>query len=140
MATSMTAVTNFPRQAILAALALGTVKCMFVDAAFTPDQDSLVFISSVTNEAAGTSYPAGGIVLTSPAVLIDTATNKVTFDADNITTAGLSVPCRWGVIYISTGTPSTSPIIGYADFSGGGNTTVTEVDWDALGIIPWTVA
>jgi hypothetical protein len=140
VSTSMTAVSNLPKTALAALVALGTVKCMFVDAAFTPNQDTIDYINDVTNEATGTSYPAGGIVMSGVTITLDAATNKVTFDANNITTAALSVPCRWGFVYVSTGVGSTSPVVGYADFSGGGNVTVTEVDWDALGLFFWTVA
>lgn len=134
--------TNLSKRMLLALIALGTTKCMFATASYTPDQDAHDFVNDITNEAAGTSYPAGGITLTGVTTILDAATNKVTLDADNITTAGLSVSCRWGILYIATGSTATSPLLAYVDFSGGagGNVTVTEVDWDAAGIIPFVAA
>jgi hypothetical protein len=137
-----TVVTNLPKKALEAFVALGTPKVMLVDAAFTPVQDTLDYINDVTNEASGTSYSAGGITLTGVVVNLDTATNKATLDADDVTTAGLSVSCRWAVLYVYTGSTSTSPVIAYVDLSQGvgGNVTVTGIQWDSAGIVPFTVA
>lgn len=134
--------TNTSKRAMLALLALGTPKFMVATASYTPDQDAHIFASSVTNEATGTSYTAGGIALTSVVVNIDAATNKATLDADDITTAGLSVSGRWGLIYVDTGTPSTSPLIAYVDLSegAGGNVTFTGMLWNAAGIVPFAAA
>lgn len=143
MTAPTTVPTNMPKRAMTALLALGTVKMMFVTATQTPDQDAHVFINAVNaNEAAGTSYSAGGITLTSVVVNVDTATNTSSLDAADITTAGLSVSARWGYIYVDTGTPSTSPILAYTDFSqgAGGNVTVTGYQFDAAGILALVAA
>lgn len=140
MTSPITVVTNMPKGLAELALAAGTLTVMLATDTFVPDQDTLVYIDDVTNEAAGTSYVAGGIALTGQTVTIDTATNTVTIDADNIVVAGLSVSCRWAVIYIDTGTPSTSPVLGYGDTTGGGNGTFTGGNWNAAGIIPLVVA
>jgi hypothetical protein len=133
-----------PKNLLIAALALGTLKAMLVDAAFTPDQDAFDFINDVgATEAAGTGYTAGGITLTGAAVNIDTATNTATLDADDIDASlGLSVPARWMPLFIDTGTPATSPVLCYFDLSEGigGNVTFTTFAFDADGIIPLLVA
>ncbi|MBO9523912.1 MAG: hypothetical protein J7518_20450 [Nocardioidaceae bacterium] len=134
---------NHPKLAEQALIALGTVKMMFVTATHTPDQDANDYINDVNaNEAAGTSYTAGGIALTSVTVTLDASTNIVTVDAADITTAGLSVSARWGYVYVDTGTPATSPILAYTDFSQGvgGNTTVTGYQFDSAGIYAYAVA
>jgi hypothetical protein len=126
-----------------ALLALGTPKMMFVDAAHTPNQDTEDYINDVNaNEAAGTSYTAGGITLTSVTVTLDASTNTITIDAADITTAALSVSARWGYVYVDTGTAATSPILAYTDFSqgAGGNATVTGYLFDAAGILAYVVA
>ena len=132
--------TNLPKRMLVALLALGTAKFAFASATYTPDQDAHDFFNDITNEVTGTGVAAGGVTLGSPVANIDTATNTVTFDADNIT--GISVVGRWGIIYISTGVSSTSPLLGYVDFSEGlgGNVTITGADFDALGIIPFLMA
>lgn len=134
--------TYMPKKALEALLALGTLKCMFATATYTPNQDTLDFANDVTNEATGTSYSSPGITVSTPVVNIDTATNTLTLDAVDITTASLSVSCRWGILHVYTGSLATSPVVAYVDFSGGvgGNVTVTQVIWDALGIAAWTVA
>lgn len=133
---------NLPKLALNALIGSGAVKMMFVDAAHTPDQDVNDYINDVSaNESAGTSYTTGGITLT-VTVALDTATNTTTVNADDITTAGLSVSARWGYVYVDTGTPSTSPILAYTDFSEGvgGNVTVTGYQFDAAGILAFAVA
>lgn len=133
---------NLPKKAMEALLATGTTKMMFVDVAHTPNQDTEDNINDVnSNEAAGTSYTTGGIAVTAT-VTLDTSTNTITVDLSDITTAGLSVPARWGYAYVDTGTPATSPILGYTDFSNGTNvnTTVTGYVFDTLGFLAYTVA
>lgn len=51
-------------------------------------------------------------------------TNIVVFDAADPSWASSTITARYGVLYKSTGTGSTSPLIGYWDF--GGNITSTN--------------
>lgn len=140
MTAPITVVTNMPKSLAELALAGGTLTVLLATDTLVPDQDAIVYIDDVTDEAAGTSYVAGGIPLTGQTVTIDTATNTVTITADAIVVAGLSVPCRWAFIYINTGTPSTSPVLGYGDTTGGGDAAFTGGTWDAAGIIPFVVS
>jgi hypothetical protein len=138
-----TVVTNMPKNLMVAALDLGTLKAMLVDDAYTPDQDALDFINDVSsNEAAGTGYVAGGFTLGTPVVNTDTATNTSTLDADDIDGAGVSVPAMTLVLYIDTGTEATSPVLCYFDLANGGgvNVTFTTFAFDPDGIIPLLVA
>lgn len=132
-------VTNIPKTLLELALAAGTPKVMLLDDTFTPNQDTFDFINDATGEVAGTGYTAGGVPLTM-SVLLNTGTNTATLDADDIADGTFSVSCRWGAVYVDTGTPATSPVIAYIDFSGGGNTTLTGIAWNASGIVPFTVA
>lgn len=118
---------NASKQAWEALLALGTPKLMLLDAAYTPDQDTHAFVSSVVaNEAAGTGYTGGGLALTTVTVTLDTTANTITITCDDVT--GISVACRWGAFIVDTGTDATSPVLSYADFSQGlgGNVTLTS--------------
>lgn len=121
-------VCNAPVQAWEALLALGTPKVMLVDAAYTPNQDTLTFANAITDEAAGTGYTAGGYTLANVTVTLDTATNTITITCDDVT--GISVPCRWGAFIVDTGVAATSPVLSYSDFSEGigGNVTLTGTD------------
>lgn len=141
MAAPCVVVTNMPKNLLIAALDLGALTLMLADEAYTPDQDSLDFINDVTDEAAGTGYTAGGFPLDGVVTNIDTATNTVTLDADDIDDAGISVPAATAVLYINTGTPATSPVLCYWDLSGGGtNVTFDGAAFDPDGIVPLLVA
>jgi hypothetical protein len=118
-------VSNAPKKAWEALLALGTPKLKLATDTHVPDQDANDFSNDITNEAAGTGYTAGGYTLTTVTVTLDTATNTITITCDDVT--GISVSCRWGYFIVDTGTAATSPIIAYTDFSEGlgGNVTLT---------------
>lgn len=112
-------------------------------ATYTPDQDAHDFFNDVTNEISGTGYTAGGATLTGKSVSYDTATNKVRLIAADAQWTTATFTARYAVYYKSTGTASTSPLIGYLDF--GSDQTVTAgtftLDHDATnGIFTATVA
>jgi hypothetical protein len=72
--------------------------------------------ADVTNEVTGTGYPAGGVTLTGK--LLTTSGNVVTWSAADVAillNAGGFTTGRIFVLYKSTGTPSTSPLICYHD-------------------------
>lgn len=114
-----------------------TIKVALVTSAYTPDQDAHEFFSSVTNEITGTGYSAGGASLANKTVTQDNTNNKGVFDADDVTWASATITARGAVIYKSTGTASTSPLLCYLDFgsdktSSGGNFVV---QFGASGIL-----
>ena len=114
-----------------------TIKVALVTSSYTPNIDTHVFFSDVTNEVTGTGYTAGGKTLTTPVVSADTTDDEGVFDADDTTWATSTITARGAVIYKSTGTSSTSPLIAYIDFgsdkiSSAGNFTIT---WNAEGIL-----
>lgn len=119
----------------------GTVKMMFLSSAYTFDQDNHDFLNDVNaNEVTGTGVSAGGVTLASVTVTYDGATNTVKIDAADVT--GISVSGCYGVIHVSTGTASTSPLFLIVDFSEGTATdvTITGVTWNASGIAALTAA
>ena len=93
-----------------------TVRAMLVTSTYTPNQDTHRYKSSVTGEAAGSGYTAGGVTLTGRTVTYDTATNTLVLDCDDPTWAAVSVTARYLVVYRSTGSDATSPLICYEDF------------------------
>lgn len=114
-----------------------TIKVALVTSAYTPDQDAHDFFDDVTNEVSGTGYTAGGASLANKAVTADNTDNEGVFDADDVTWGSSTITARGAVIYKSTGTASTSPIICYIDFgsdksSSAGNFTI---QWAAEGIL-----
>lgn len=122
-------------------LALGTAKVMFLSDAYVLDQDAHDYVNDVSaNEVTGTGVSAGGVALSSPTTAIDAATNTVSLSGGNI--SGINVSACYAVLYVSTGTPSTSPLMTITDLSegNGANVTVTGVTWNASGISFLTAA
>lgn len=136
---------SFPAKALNAEIDwdTDTIKVALVTSTYTPNQDTHDYYDDVSaNEASGTGYTAGGATLTSKTVTYDTATNKQTFDAADVSWASSTITARYAVIYKATGTGSTSPLIGYVDFgtdqsSSAGTFTI---QWNASGIFTATVA
>jgi hypothetical protein len=105
-------------------LALGTPKIMFLSSAYTLDQDNHDYINDVSaNEVTGTGVAAGGFTLGTVTVTVDGTTNRA--NLKHAAVSGISVSACYGVIYVSTGTPSTSPVLAIIDFSEGTATNVT---------------
>lgn len=107
------------------------LKVMLVTSAYTPNQDTHQYKSSVTNEVTGTGYTAGGATLTGVTVAYDTTTNTLTLDANDVTWAASTITARYAIFYDSTpATDATRPLIAYWDFgqdeiSASGNFTLT---------------
>jgi hypothetical protein len=106
-------------------------------------QDASDYFDDVTEISAGNGYTASGITLTTKSVTPGTA--AVVFDADDVvwTASGGSIAAAYAVIYKSTGTAGTSPLISYVDF--GGTQTATDgntftISWDGTnGVFKGTV-
>jgi hypothetical protein len=120
-----------------------TIKVALLSSSYTPDQDVHDYLNDVsTYEVSGTGYTAGGNTLASKTATYDSANNVIVLDAADTTWASSTITARYAVIYDSTGTASTSALIGYVDFgsdqsSTNGNFTIT---WDSTGIVRITVA
>lgn len=114
-----------------------TIKVALATATYTPDQDAHDFFNDVTNEVTGTGYTAGGATLASKTSTYTSGTNTQSLDAADVTWSASTISARWAIIYKSTGTASTSALIGYVDLDGtisstAGNFTLT---WDTAGIL-----
>jgi hypothetical protein len=89
---------------------------MLVTSSYTPSQDTHRYKSSVTGEAVGTGYTARGQLLTAKTVTYTAGSNTLALDCADPSWATATVTARYLVVYIDTGTDSTSPLIGYVDF------------------------
>ena len=120
-----------------------TIKVALLTSSYTPDQDAHDYFNDVsTYEVTGTGYTTGGATLASKTVTYDSANNVIVLDAADVTWSSSTITARYAVVYDSTGTSSTSALIGYVDFgsdqsSTNGNFTIT---WDSTGIVRITVA
>jgi hypothetical protein len=113
-----------------------TINVGLTTATYTVDIDTHDFWNDVTNEVTGTGYSAGGATLGSKASSYDTATDQARFDAADTSWTTSTITARRAVVYKSTGTATTSPLISYVDFGADVSTTAGtfQITWDATGI------
>lgn len=121
MATSVTFYNSFKAQLLGSGTAIDfesdTIKVALCTATYTPDKDAHNFFDDITNEASATGYTAGGYTILSPTVSQDNTDDEGVFDcADPTWTLTTSATIRYGIVYKSTGTAGTSPLICYIDF------------------------
>lgn len=118
-----------------------TIKLMLLTSSYTPDQDAHDFLDDVSaNEvAASGSYSAGGVTL-SVTTSQDNTDNEGVFDASDVTITGATITARYAVIYKSTGTASTSPLICLIDFGSNASSTAGtfSITFNSEGIINFT--
>jgi len=119
-----------------------TIKVSLHSSTYTPSV-AHDFYDDITNEmASGGGYTTGGETLASTAVTTVT-TNDAMYDAANVTwssnAAGFST-ARYAVIYKSTGTDSTSPLLGYIDFVSNQDNVNNDltIKWNTSGILQLT--
>lgn len=118
-----------------------TIKVALVTSTYSPSATTHDFFDDITNEVSGTNYTAGGATIGS--LTLTESSGTVTFDGADVTWAqsgsGFST-ARYAIIYKSTGTASTSPLIGYIDFTAdkGNVSGDLTIQWGAGGI--FTVA
>lgn len=116
-----------------------TIKVMLCTSAFTPNQDTQVYKSSVTNEIAnGNGYTTGGATLTNKSITYDAATNTIKIDADDTVWPEATITARYAVMYDDTpATDAEKPLICYIDFGADTSSTAANftITWNEAGII-----
>jgi hypothetical protein len=119
-----------------------TIKVMLCTSSYTPNQDTHIYKSSVTNEVTGTGYTAGGKALTNKTITYTDATNVIKLDADDVAWVDSTISARYAVIYDDApATDATKPIIGVVDFGE----NISSVDsnysviWATSGIFTITI-
>lgn len=107
-----------------------TFKIMLLGSGYTPNQDTNHFRSDiVANEVAATGgYTTGGITLSGESLTYDATTNEVRLIWANVSWPASTITASYAAIYQSTGTDSTSVLIGYIDF--GGSQSTSGIDFD----------
>jgi hypothetical protein len=120
-----------------------TFKVMLCTSAYTPNQDTHQYKSSVTNEVTGPGYTAGGVSVGSLAMTYTAGSNELSFDAVDASWSGSTLTARYAVLYDSTpATDATRPLVGYVDFGTDISSTSAPftVVWDPSGVGAVTVA
>lgn len=117
-------------------LTTDTIHCMLVTSAYTPNIDTHVNVSNITNEVSGTGYTAGGKALTGKTVTVNNTTDLAVFDADDVTWGTSTITARGAVLYKLT----TGELIAYFDFGTDKVSSVGDftVQWNAGGILTIT--
>jgi len=94
-----------------------TFKVMLVTSAYSPNKDTDLKRSSVTNEVSGTGYTAGGISVP-VTVTKDTANDKVTIQFAAGSWTSSTITARGAVYYKSRGgLASADELVAYNDFN-----------------------
>ena len=119
-----------------------TIKVSLHTSTYVPNQDTDEFWNVATNEIAGTGYTTGGVTLGTKTLTYDAPTNEARLGAANASWASATFTFRIGCIYKSTGTSTTSPVMGYVDM--GADQSVSSgtftIQWDATGVLKGTAA
>lgn len=93
-----------------------TFKAMLVTSSYTPNKDTDLKRSAVTNEATGTGYTAGGVTCACT-VTKDTTNDKVTLQFAAVSWATSTITARGLVYYKSRGGASSADeLVAYNDF------------------------
>lgn len=118
-----------------------TIKVALVSSSYTPNQDSHDYWDDVSSyEVTGTGYTAGGATLGSKTVGYTSGTNVTKFDAADVSWTSSTITARYAVVYLSTGSSSTSPLIAYVDFGSDQSSSsgTFSITWSASGIFTTT--
>jgi hypothetical protein len=112
-------------------LANDTIKVALVTSSYTFSA-AHDFFDDITNELSTTGgYTAGGATIASPTI------SSGVFDAADTSWTSATFTCAGAVVYKSTGTAGTSPLIGFIDFDGNQEPAdqTFKIVWNAGGII-----
>lgn len=118
------------------AFATDTIKVALLDNTHTPSQSTHDNLDDVSaDEVTGTGYSSGGATLGTKASAV--SAHVASLDAADTSWTSSTITARYAVIYKSTGTASTSHLIGLVDFGADVSTTngTFSIVWDAAGIV-----
>jgi hypothetical protein len=125
-----------------AAAVSGTLKCMLVTSAYTPNQNTDEFVTTpIASEVTGTGYTARGNACASPSWTGPSGGGLLTFDASDpaawAQNAAGFTNARRAIFYYDTGTNGTSRLVAYTNDYGADLSSVpadVEVQINVAGI------
>lgn len=112
-----------------------TMKLMLVNG-YVPDFDAHIYKSSVTSEASGAGYTAGGLALSGLTLSADVINHRGALDVADPALNNSTITATGAVIYIDTGAAGTSPLVAHLDFGGAIVSTANQfiITVNALGL------
>ena len=119
------------------------IKVALCTSSYTPNQDTHDYFDDITNEVVGAGYTAGGYTLAAKTSTYTAGTNVWAFDnTTDPTWAAATITARYAIVYVATGTASTSALICYIDFGADVASTAASftITLDAGGICKVTVS
>jgi hypothetical protein len=94
-----------------------TDKVVLLTPAYVPNYDTHTSYADVKNsEVSGTGYTAGGITLAGKSWAYNSSSHNATLSADPVNWNTLSATTRFAAVYQSSGSDSSSKLIGLIDF------------------------
>jgi len=111
-----------------------TFKVLMTTNAYTIDRDAHQYLSSITNEVAGTGYTAGGVTVSPMTVTYDAVNHRLKYTCSNPAWNPLTVTgARRAVLYDDTA--ANKPLISWVDLGQDYNLSAANfsIPWDALG-------
>lgn len=119
-----------------------TIKVALCTSTYSPNQDSHEYFDDITNEVVGANYTTGGATLGSKTIEYVSGTNTVKLDGADVVWSSSTLTARYAVIYVATGTASTSVLLGYVDFGEDkiSDNVEFKITWNASGIFTITTA
>lgn len=116
-----------------------TYKLALLTSSHTNNIDTQTYWSDVSaNETSGTNYTAGGATVSGLTVVVDDTNDIAYLDATDLTFSTITATFRYGCLYESTGTDSTSKIVAIIDFTGADISPVAgdfAITWATDGVI-----
>ena len=130
---------SFKKNSMVGAINLSadTIKVALVTSAYVVDIDAHQFYSDITGEVVGAGYTTSGATLSGVTITTDLTNDRSIFDASDVTWASSTITAAGAVIYKVNGTPATSPLIGFIDFSGSKSSSNGDfvIQWNTDGIL-----
>ena len=119
--------------------AMVTIKVMMVTSSYTLDIDAHANkddIDTLGVEVSGTGYTAGGNALANKSVTRDDANDWSRYDADDAIWANSTLTARGAIVYLDTGSASTSTLIAFIDFIVDKSSSAGDfvIQWHANGV------
>ncbi len=96
-----------------------TLKLMLLTSSYTPNTATHPYVSDVVAaevSSSGTGYTTGGNTLNNTTPSNDPVNGLVRIDADSVVFSAVTLTARYAVVYKSTGSNATAPLLALIDF------------------------